>query len=242
MTKTLSLLLIVLIPVISAAQTRLLRQPTISSSQVAFVYGGDIWTASKNGGEAKRITSTAATEASPVFSPDGNWIAFSSNRSGIAQVYVVAANGGTPTRLTWYPSASHPRGWSPDGKNILYASGRENAPTTYNRLWTVPVKGGPSRLLPAPWGVDGQVSPDGNRLAVDRMTRWDVEFRHYRGGQNTPLQILDLKTLKETEIPWQGSTDLHPVWMNNDIYFLSDRDFIMNVYAYSPSTGAVRQI
>jgi tricorn protease len=94
--------------------TRLLREPAISATQVAFAYGGDIWITSKNGGESRRITSTPATEANPHFSPDGQWLAFSSDRSGVAQVYIVSAQGGTPTRLTWYPAASFPRGWTPD--------------------------------------------------------------------------------------------------------------------------------
>ena len=227
---------------IQAQGTRLLRQPAISATQIAFEYGGDIWVTAITGGEARRITSTSAVEGNPHFSPDGKWLAFSSNRSGIAQVYVVLAQGGSPTRLTWYPAPSVPRGWSPDGKNILYASSRESAPTGYNRLWTVPATGGTSTMLSAPWAYDGNYSPDGNKLTIDRVSRWDVEWRHYRGGQNTPLQILDVKTLAEQSIPTEGSMDIHPLWMNNEIFFLSDRDFIMNVYAYNTSTGTVRQI
>jgi len=225
-----------------AQGTRLLRQPTISATQIAFEYGGDIWVTAKSGGESRRITSTAAVEGNPYFSPDGHWIAFSSNRSGITQVYIVPTRGGAPTRLTWYPASSFSRGWTPDGKQVLYASGRETAPTLYNRLWTVAATGGPSKLLPAPWGYDGNYSPDGKRLIVDRVSRWDSEWRHYRGGQNTALQVLDLSTLKEQSIPTEGSMDIHPYWMNEEIYFLSDRDFIMNVWAYNSSTNKLRQV
>jgi tricorn protease len=226
----------------NAQETRLLRQPDISATQIVFEYGGDIWVTTKSGGVARRITSTPAVEANPHFSPNGQWITFSSDRSGIPHVYIVPSEGGTPTRLTWYPAPSVPRGWSPDGKQVLYASTRESAPTGYNRLWTVSVKGGPSAMLPAEWGYDGNYSPDGNKLTIDRVTRWQAEWRHYRGGQNTPLQILDLKTLTEQSIPTNGSMDIHPVWMNNEIYFLSDRDFIMNVWAFSPATSTVRQV
>jgi tricorn protease len=228
--------------IIRAQPTRLLRQPAISATQIAFAYGGDIWVTPKSGGDARRITSTAAVEGNPHFSPDGNWIAFSSDRSGVTQVYIVPVQGGSPTRLTWYPSPSVPRGWTPDGKHVLYASSRETAPATYNRLWTVSAKGGPSTLLAAPWAFDGNYSPDGNKLSIDRVSRWDVEWRHYRGGQNTPLQVLDLKTLTEQSIPTNGSMDIHPLWMNNEIFFLSDRDFIMNVWAFNPTTAAVRQV
>jgi tricorn protease len=236
-------ILLFLIQIKTIAQgTRLLRQPTLSTTQLAFEYGGDIWVVPREGGDARRITSTAAVESDPHFSPDGQWIAFTSDRSGVAQVYIVPAQGGMPTRLTWYPAPSHARGWSPDGRQVLYASSRETAPTGYNRLWTVFVKGGPSTLLPAPWGFDGKYAPDGNALAIDRVSRWDVEWRHYRGGQNTPLQILDLKTLAEQSIPTEGSMDKNPIWMNKEVYFLSDRDFIMNVWAFNPATGGLRQV
>ncbi|HVU99657.1 MAG TPA: PDZ domain-containing protein [Puia sp.] len=225
-----------------AQGTRLLRQPTLSASLVAFVYGGDIWVADKNGGEARRITSTAATESDPHFSPDGKSIAFTSNRSGTTAVYVVSSEGGIPTRLTWYPAATFARGWTPDGKRVVYACSRETAPVGYNRLWSVPVEGGVSTLLPAPWGFDGSLSPDGKKMVVDRVSRWDVEFRHYRGGQNTPLTVLDLETLKETGIPGERTMDIHPVWQGDDIFFLSDRDFIMNVWAYSVGKGSLRQV
>ena len=192
------------IPSTSAAQgegTRLLRQPTISERQVAFTYGADIWVADRTGGAARRLTSTPAVEANPHFSPDGKFIAFTSNRSGTTQVYVVPVEGGEPTRLTWYPAPSFARGWTPDGSRVLYSSLRETAPVGYARLWTVPRTGGPSTLLPAPWGNDGCYAPDGRRIVVDRVRRWDVEWRGYRGGQNTPLTILNLGTLEETRRP-----------------------------------------
>lgn len=223
-------------------ETRLLRQPNISNSQIAFVYGGDIWVVGKDGGDAKRITSTAAVESDPHFSPDGNFIAFTSNRAGSPSVYVVSANGGIPTRITWYPAPSYARGWTEDGKKIVYASSRESAPTGFCRLWTVAKEGGPSTLLPAPWGYDGELSKDGKKLVVDRVTRWDSEFRHYRGGQNTPIQILDLASLSETAIPNANTTDIHPNWMGNEIYFLSDRSFIMNVWSYNVSNGSLKEV
>ncbi|PWU00558.1 MAG: protease [Bacteroidetes bacterium] len=227
---------------VSAQGTRLLRQPSLSNEEIAFEYGGDIWVVNKNGGESRRITSTAALESNPVFSPDGSTIAFTSNRSGIPEVYTVSAKGGTPKRITWYPAPSIVRAWTPDGKNILYTSPRESAPVGYGRLWTVPATGGPSNLTPAPWGNAASYSADGKQMVIDRVARWDVEWRHYRGGQNTALQIMDLSSLSEKSIPNDRTMDLLPVWSGDDIYFLSDRDFIMNVWVYNSKSAGVKQV
>ena len=85
-----------------AQDTRLLRQPSISDTHIAFAYGGDIWVSSLgDDGPAKRLSSTPAVESNPHLSPDGKWIAFSSNRSGNQAVYVVPIDGGDAKRLTW---------------------------------------------------------------------------------------------------------------------------------------------
>ena len=240
---TLLVLLNICSPGAEAQGTRLLRQPSLSATQIAFEYGGDIWIVDKNGGEARRITSTPAVESDPHFSPDGKWIAFTSNRSGFPAVYVVPAEGGIPRRLTWYPAAASARGWTPDGKRILYSTTRETAPVGYGRLWSVATTGGPSELLSATWGFDGSLSPDGKKIVIDRVSRWDVEFRHYRGGQNTPLEIMDLGSSAEQPIPSPDrSMDIHPLWQGDAIYFLSDRDFIMNVWTSPAGGGALRQV
>ena len=223
-------------------ETRLLRQPTISDEHVAFAYGGDLWIVSRDGEDARRLTSTPAVESNPHFSPDGKRIAFTSNRSGTSAVYVLPVQGGTPKRLTWYPAAATTRGWSPDGKQILYTSSRETAPTGYGRLWTVSPEGGPSQRVPAPLGNSGSFSPSGRRLIVDPNARWDSEWRHYRGGQNTALVILNLDNLQEVRLPNERTTDVQPVWLGEMIYFLSDRDWSMNIWSYEPGSGELKQL
>ena len=225
-----------------AEGTRLLRQPTLSATHVAFAHGGDLWVVDRAGGEARRLTSTPAVESDPHFSPDGSRIAFTSNRSGDFAAYVVSASGGTPKRLTWYPAYSFARGWTPDGARILYSSWRETAPTGFGRLWTVSPEGGPSELLSAAWGHDGSYSPDGSAVAIDTMRRWDFEWRNYRGGQNRPLVILDLENLSEIRLPNDRTMDLQPLWMGDAIYFLSDRDWTMNIWAYHPDSRELRQL
>jgi tricorn protease len=236
---------LLLVPALSrpaeAQEARLLRQPDLSESHIAFTYGSDVWIVGRQGGEARRITSTAAVESDPHFSPDGRRLAFTSNRSGIDAVYVVPIEGGAPTRLTWYPSSARARGWTPDG-HVLYSSSREASPGGYSRLWTVAPDGGPSVRLPAPRGNDASYAQDGRRLAIEPISRWDVEWRGYRGGQNQPLVILDLETLGERRLPGDRTTDVQPLWLGDTIYYLSDRDWAMNVWAYDPATEALRQV
>ena len=225
-----------------AQGTRLLRQPDISKTHITYTYGSDIWVSALNSMEAKRITSTAAVESNPYFSPDGNWIAFSSNRAGTNNVYIVAKNGGEPKRLTWHPSGSEVRGWTNDGKHILFASARETAPRPYNRLYKISIEGGAPKLLTKQWGHDGSYSPNGRQMIIDKMDRWDVEWRAYRGGQNTPLIILDLESQNETLLPNDKTTDIQPMWLGDKIYFLSDRDLVANIWSYDPATKALNQV
>jgi tricorn protease len=242
--RSFAVALLILLPQSLAAQsTRLLRQPSLGPDAIAFAHAGDLWSVGLNGGEARRLTATPAVESDPHLSPDGRWLAFTSTRSGVPAVYVMPAGGGEPTRLTWYPSPSYVRGWTPDGERILYATTRGTAPVPHERLWTVAREGGPSVAVPAPWGTRGSYSPDGRRMALDPMDRWDVEWRNYRGGQNTPLVILDLNTLDEVLLPNdERTTDIGPVWLGGTIYFLSDRDRAMNVWAYDVATRDLRQI
>ena len=198
---------------VQAQGTRLLRQPDISTTQMTFAYGGDIWVSNIAGGEAKRITSTPAVESNPYFSPDGKQIAFSSNRSGYDAVYVVASEGGEAQQITWHPSGSLVRGWSNDGERILYASDRDTAPSPYNRLWTTGLKENIPSLVHSQWAYDGAFAPDGDHLIIDRVSRWDSEWRAYRGGQNTPLIILNTATSEEELLPNESTTDIQPLWL-----------------------------
>ncbi len=235
--------ILIFISSLSLAQgTRLLRQPNISDTHLTYTYGGDIWVTPLNTSEAKRITSTAAVEANPHFSPDGKWIAFNSNRSGSNAVYIVSINGGEPKRLTWHPSGASVRGWTNNGKQIFYASSRETTPRPYNRLWTISKEGGAPKLLTSQWSYDGSFSPNGKQMIIDKMSRWDTEWRAYRGGQNTPLIILDLDSQNEELLPNQSTTDTQPIWLGDLIYFLSDRDLVTNIWSFNPKTKAIKQV
>ena len=225
-----------------AQGTRLLQQPTISTSQIAFVYGGYIWITTFVEEKAVRLTSTAAVENDPYFSPNGKYLTFTSNRSGSDAVYVMSVKGGATKRLTWHPSASRARGWTKDGDRVLYSSSRDVAPSRFDRLWTISIDGGPSTQLTARRATNGSYSPDGKQIVIDRVRRWDKEWRAYRGGQNKALSILNLKDLSETLLPNELTTDINPVWMGDVIYFLSDRDWVSNIWSYTPKTKELKQV
>ena len=157
-------------------------------------------------------------------------------------MYIVAITGGEAKRLTWHTSSDLARGWTKDSKKVLFASNRDTAPSSYNRLYTVSINGGPATKLFEQWATSGSYSPNGKQIAIDKMRRWDEEWRDYRGGQNTPLIIVDLSTLKETLLPNNKTTDKYPFWNGDRVYFLSDRTHTSNVWSYNTKTKTVKQI
>ena len=222
--------------------TRMLRSPSISATHVAFVYANNIWATERAGGMARRLTSFQGQTINPKFSPDGTSIAFSGDYGGNVDVYTVPVEGGEPKRLTWHPGADTVQGWTSDGASVMFASARAtSAPNATPRFWTVPAKGGVEVSLPLPRGYQGKISPDGRRIAYRMNTSWDEERRNYRGGQNRPVWIVDLKTFDLTSPPWTDSKDVDPVWLGDTVFFISDRDGMANVWSYDTATKATMQ-
>ncbi|HUS11777.1 MAG TPA: hypothetical protein VMZ30_15020, partial [Pyrinomonadaceae bacterium] len=227
----------------ASTQTRLLRTPTISASQIAFAYANNIWSVPRGGGSARRLTTFQGQTLSPHFSPDGKWIAFSGEYAGNLDVYVVPAEGGEPLRLTWHPGGDLVQGWTPDGKSILFSSGRATwAPGAAPRFWTVPATGGIEAPFPLPRAYQGKISADGSRVAYRMNNSWDEERRNYRGGQNRPIWIVDLKTYDLDSPPWTDSKDMDPVWIDDAVYFISDRDGVANIWEYETKTKKLSQL
>ncbi len=115
------------------------RQPALSpdGKRLAFVYRGDVWVAQSEGGRASVLASHVESDAYPVFSPDGKWVAFSSKRNGGWDIFVVPSEGGPAQQITWHGGAELAGGWSPDGKQLVFAARRE-APNF--ALYTVDLK------------------------------------------------------------------------------------------------------
>jgi tricorn protease len=218
----------------------LVQEPTLSKTQVVFVYGGYLWSVPRDGGEARQLT-TEGHEAYPEFSPDGKWIAFSGEYDGNEDVYVMPAEGGTPKRLTWHPGADAPVGWTNDGKKVLFVSGRE-AYADFTRLYTVPMEGGVPEALPMWRALEGSYSPDGSEFAYVPNFQWQKAWKRYRGGQTTPIYIVKLSDLALTKVPRENSNDSYPVWIGDKVYFLSDRNGPVTIFVYDTKTEKVEQV
>jgi tricorn protease len=239
----LSALFLLLSQPCQAQGTRLLRNPAVSNDHIAFVYGGDIWLTDLAGNNLKRLTSFPGEEQQPHFSPDGRILAFSGQYDGNIDVFSVSVTGGEPVRLTWHPGPDIVQGFSIDGKSVLFSSGRENAPRgSLDQLWTIPLSGGMPARFVISRAVNGKFSPNGNRFVYEEIAPWESEFRNYRGGQNVPLKVIDLKTLSVEKMPWENSRDISPVWIDKQIFFLSDRDLGMNIWVYNTDSKTVEQL
>ncbi len=230
----------------SADQYALLRKPTISKTQIAFSYGGDLWIVERSGGEAHRLTSDIGIEIDPIFSPDGTWIAFTGEYDGNEDVYVIPAAGGIPKRLTSHPSSDQAVGWTRDGKRILFRSTRDSY-SGFAQLYTVGLSGGLPEALPFPMAVEGSYSPDSSHLAYVPFTNfresWQFQrgLKHYRGGTASPIWIAKLSDSSVEKVERKDSNDSSPMWVGDKVYFLSDRDGPVSLYVYDASSKQVKK-
>jgi tricorn protease len=219
----------------------LLRDPTVSRTQIAFSFGGDIWIVARSGGSARRLITGYDFASGPRFSPNGEWIAFTGNYDGHPDVYVVSAAGGEPRRLTYHPAGNTVVGWTPDGKNVLFRSRRTSFGDP-DQLFTVSVEGGFPTELPLTMAEDGSYSPDGTHLAYVPGFRWEPYWQGYRGGQASKLFVADLADSSVVAVPRNGANDENPMWVDDQVYFLSDRDGPRTLFRYDPRTHAVRKL
>jgi tricorn protease len=216
---------LLLLPVLAQGQVKMLRHPAYSKGKVAFSYLGDIWIANENGSGVERLTVNNARDQFPRFSPDGQWVAFSSNREGNYDVFVIASAGGEPRQLTFHSADDNVVGWTPDGKNIVFSSTRGNgAFPSVATLWQVPAAGGIERAIDTDWGAWASYSPDGSKLAFQRHPSvWSR--KHYRGAYAADVWVEDLASRKFTRL---GDEDYHgnmfwPMYgLNGEIFFVSN--------------------
>jgi tricorn protease len=224
--KAFFLAVALLLPTLCQAQVKLLRHPTYSNGKVAFSYLGDLWIANENGSGVQRLTDNQARDVFPRFSPDGNWIAFSSNREGNYDVYVIPTTGGKPRQLTFHTADDNVVNWTPDGKSIVFTSVRGNgAFPTVTTLWEVPVAGGIERPVPTDWGSWASYSPDGGRMAFTRHpATWSR--KHYRGSYAADLWVMDVAGRKFTRLggeEYRGNRMWPMYARNGEIFYVSNQ-------------------
>jgi tricorn protease len=229
---------------IDTTDTKFLTQPAIASGNVAFVYANDLWVAEANGGHPRRLTSDEGVESNPVFSPDGEWIAFNAEYDGNTDVYIVPVQGGIPTRLTWHPYSDNVCSFTPDGTAVLFRSARNVFTRRHTQLFTVPIVGGFPARLDLPRAVKASYSPDGSRLAYTPLGERFRQWKNYRGGTVTTIWLYTFADHATEMIPQpEGrSNDTDPMWIGDKVYFRSDRNGEFNLFSFDPSTGSVEQL
>lgn len=235
-----------------ADEGRLLRFPGTNGREVAFSYAGDIYTVPITGGTAHKLTSHEGYEAFARYSPDGQTIAFTGQYDGNTEVYVMPAQGGEPKRITF--TASNPRddwgdrmgpnnitmNWTPDGKGVIY---RNRISDSFDgKLWCAPIDGGMPSQLPLPEGGFCCYNGDGTKLAYNRVFREFRTWKYYKGGMADDIWIYDTQAKTVTNITNNVAQDIDPMWIGDEIYFMSDRDNRMNIFVYNTLTGVTQKV
>jgi tricorn protease len=229
------------IPDISSQPLLLLENPSLSQDKIAFAYAGEIWAVPRQGGQARRLVTGEGRLGGPSFSPDGSLLAFTGTYDGNTDVYVVSSCGGSPQRLTYHPERDIALGWTPDGQKVLFRSPRATR-RDLDQLYTVPVTGGPPTMLPLPSAYQASFSADGAHLAyIPFFMDWQPAWKQYRGGTTARIWIANLADSSVIKIPRENSNDKNPIWVGDQIFFLSDRDGPVTLYSYDTKTKVVKK-
>ncbi|HVP57554.1 MAG TPA: S41 family peptidase [bacterium] len=229
-----------LVPAVSSGVEGYLRYPTINGNTVVFSCEGDLWTVPADGGMARRLTEGEGSEVLPHFSPDGSRIAFTAEYEGNNDVYVIPRDGGEPLRLTYHPFRDEVIGWTPDGKDVVFRSMRYSVHPVY-KAFTVPAQGGFPVALPLDKVSFISYSPDGKRITFTRNATEGRTWKRYKGGLAQDVWVGDLTTMVFKKLTDYEGTDGYPLWVGDRIYFVSDRDGIMNIYSMNTDGGDIKQ-
>lgn len=236
----------------NADEARLLRFPSTNGKEVVFSYAGDLYKVSINGGQAQRLTSDIGYEMFAHYSPDGKSIAFTGQYDGNTEVYLIPAEGGEPKRMTFTATNSRDdlgdrmgpnnivMGWTPDGKRIIYRNRISDG--FEGKLWEVSLDGGLPTQIPLPEGGFCSYSPDGKKLAYNRVFREFRNWKYYRGGMADDIWVYDAGAKKVQNVTNNKAQDIEPMWLGDDIYFASDRDLRMNLFVYHTKTGQTEKV
>jgi len=223
------------------------QRPALSKDMIVFGYAGDLWSVSRVGGRATRLTTGVGVETAPIFSPDGSTIAFAGEYDGNTDVFTISVTGGVPFRVTYHPAPDVPVGWSPDGTRILFRSSRLSS-SRYTQLYSIPAQGGVAEVLPLPMAYQGQYAPNGKQIVYTPLQpafgfdyRSFVAWGNYHGGLAGTVWITTLPGLDSVQVPHEQAADFSPVFVDGKVYFLSGRNGHIGIFRYDPATKAVTE-
>ncbi len=235
-------------------EARLMRFPAISGNQIVFTYAGDLYTVDKIGGLARKLTNDEnGYEMFARFSPDGKYIAFTGQYDGNTEVYLIPAEGGNPKRLTYTATLGRddigdrmgPNNivmtWR-DNSNIVFRSRKQTFNDFKGQLFLTNINGGLPEELPLPSGGFCSYSPDKSKLAYNRVFREFRTWKYYKGGMADDIWIYDFKTKQTENITGSPTQDIFPMWNNDKIYFVSERERPTNLYCYDLNTKETRKV
>ena len=222
----------------------LMRYADVSDTQIAFVYGGDIWLMPRDGGTAHQLTHSPGEESWPRFSPDGTEIAFSASYNGNMDLYVMPAEGGIPIRVSYNSFDDRMVEWHPDGKRLLFASKKESGRQSYSQFYLVDKAGGMPEKLSIPYGELASFSPDGNSLAYITKITENYPFKRYRGGLASDILLFDLQGKQAENLTNSHAIDGKPAWLGDQLFYLSDagENMRLNVWQYDMDEKKGKQV
>ncbi|MCB2196879.1 MAG: PDZ domain-containing protein [Bacteroidetes bacterium] len=245
LTKTfismISLIILMILSLSAFTQEPIKRFPDVSESTIVFSCGEDLWTVPIEGGIATKITFHNGQESHPKFSPDGELIAFTGSYDGNSDVYVMNKYGGNITRLTFHPGYDEVIGWNAVKNKIMFTSGR-NSSSRYTKIFLISPDGTGIEELIMYDAARGSFSPDGSKIAFNKSNREDRTWKRYKGGRAQEVYIYDFKTNEEKNISEFLGTDRIPMWIGDKIYFSSDREKFLNIFAYNTQDESIEKI
>jgi tricorn protease len=203
------------------------RYPAIHGDTIIFTAEGDLWTVSAKGGEAKRLTSNPGEELLAAISPDGKTVAFSAQYEGPMDVYTMPVDGGLPQRRTWNGDAAV-AGWTPDGRVLVSTTRYSTLPDA--KLVAID-SSGKYEIVPLSQAAEGAFTPDGKTLFFTRLERQPSQTKRYQGGTAESIWRYDAGSEAVSLTSDFAGTSHNPMFWNGRVYFLSDRDGVMNIYS-----------
>jgi len=213
------------------------RNPAVHGDTIVFTSEGDLWTVSLKGGPAQRLTTAPGTETMATITPDGKTVAFLADYEGPSEVYTMPVSGGLPERRTWEGDAQ-PAGWAPDGRLMIATSRYSTLPG--DKLVLVDAQG-KREIVPLAEAAEGAWSADGKTVFFTRWGKQWSQTKRYKGGWVENLWRFDGKNEAVPLTADYSGTSAHPMFANGRIYFLSDRDGVMNVWSMDEQGRDLKQ-